>query len=186
MALITRTAKGSPLTTAEMDGNLNFLDKKMGWVDYNDAATAVTPIPLTLADTFYPMTNDGLGPFTNKTYKIPTHGEIWNAGTGLFDFSSLKLGDTVDYRLDLTFITSGANRDLAASIELGIGTAGPYSLTIGSKSYKSAGSYQEVVFSGIYMGDANTLSGGGRFVVKSDGTGDEVTVNGFYIRTAVW
>ena len=41
-----------------------------GVYDYNDLATTSTPIPLTLAGTWYDLTNDGAGAFTNKTYAL--------------------------------------------------------------------------------------------------------------------
>jgi len=158
---------------------------EMGWVDYNDLATATTPIPLTLADTFYDLTNDGLGGFTNKAYKPLGHGEIWDTALNQFDFSSLKLGDTVDIRYDVEITTSGANRDINTRLNLAIGSGSDYILPIDHHAYKAAGTYQIVRYISIYMGDDNTLNNPAKFAMSSDGTGDTVKVNGWYVRTIV-
>jgi hypothetical protein len=166
-------------TTPQVQAILN---KEMGWSDYNDAATASAPIALTVADTYYPLTNDELGGFTNKTYAIAGHGDIWDASSDEFDFSSLALGDTVDFRLDYTVTTTGANREICSKMALAIG-ASPYSLSLSRDYFKSAGTYQIVTWYSIYMGDSNTKGNPARFEVASDGTGDSVVVNGWYVRT---
>lgn len=171
------------MDTAE--GRLDVLEAappKMGWIDYNDLATVTTPIPLTVAGTFYKMTNDGAGAFSNNTYKIAAHGEIWNTTTDTFDFSDVPLGSTVDFRVDITVTTSGVNRDVTARLALGQG-ASPYTLNIGVRSFKLAGSYQITRWYSIYIADANTRDNGGHFEVSSDNTGDSVVVNGWYVRT---
>jgi hypothetical protein len=158
------------------------LDKEMGWTDYNDLETTTTPIALTLADTFYKLTNDGAGAFSNNTYKIADHGEIWNTTTDTFDFSDLAIGDTVDFRLDISVTTSGVNRDIALRLALAQGGT-PYTLNIDTRAIKSAGTYQVTRWYSIYIGDANTRDNGGHFEISSDNTGDTVVVNGWYVRT---
>ncbi len=167
-------------TTPEVQTILN---KEMGWTDYNDLATATTPIALTLAGTFYPLTNDGAGAFSNNTFKIPSHGEIWDTTGNEFDFSSLKIGDTVDIRVDYLVTTSGVNRDIETEIQFAIGSAGPYSLNIDHRSYKTAGTYPIVIWFGFYIGDTNTLNFPAKVAASSDNTGDTVVVNGWYVRT---
>lgn len=166
-------------TTAQVQ---TILDKEMGWSDYNDLATASTPIALTVAGTFYKLTNDGAGSFSNSTYKISDHGEIWNTSTDTFDFSDLALGDTVDFRVDFSVTTSGVNRDITTRIALAQGGT-PYTLNIDRQSFKSAGIYQITRWYSIYIGDADTRDNGGHFEVSSDNTGDTVIVNGWYVRT---
>lgn len=156
-----------------------------GWVDYNDLATQSVPIPLTLADTWYDLTNDGAGPFTNLLYKPAGHGEIWDTATDRFDWSSLKLGDTVDVRLDYTVITSGPSRDIDVHADMAIGSGSDYSLQFDHHSFKNAGTYQNVRFMSLYMGDNNTLNNPAKFSIRSDGVGDTVKVNGWYVRTLI-
>lgn len=155
----------------------------MGWQDYNDAATSVTPI--SLSGTPVLLSNDGLGSFTNLTYRVNGHGDVWDTVAQEFDWSSLKLGDTVDFRTDFTVTTTSPNTVITTDIEMAIGSGGPYTLTFDSRSFKNAGTYQFTRWSSIYMGDTNTLNNGSRFVMASDGTGDTVVVNGWYVRTNV-
>lgn len=161
------------------------LANPFGWSDYNDLATTSTPIPLTVAGTFYPLTNDGAGAFSTNVFKIPSHSEIWDTTANEFDFSSLKVGDTIDFRLDYTVITSGVNRDIETELQLAIGSAGPYSLNMDFRPFKAAGTYQIIRWHSIYIGDTNTLNFPAKFATRSDGTGDTIIVNGWYVRTMV-
>lgn len=153
-----------------------------GFQDWNDTATATTPIAL--SGTPAELTNDGLGTFTNTAYAVNGHGNIWDASTNRFDFSSLKLGDSVDIRPDVTVTTTGPNRNISMSIELAIGGSA-YTLNIDERAFKTAGVHQIVRWYGIYMGDNNTRNNPARLTMTSDGTGDSVVVNGWYVRTTV-
>lgn len=153
-----------------------------GWQDYSDLTTQTTAIAL--SGTPVAITNDGAGPFTNTTYRVNGHGDIWNTSTNVFDFTSLKLGDTVDFRVDLTVTTTSPNTVITTDIEMAVGGT-PYILTFDSRAYKNSGTYEFTRWSSVYMGDSNTLSNGARFLMASDGAGDSVTVNGWYVRTNV-
>ena len=156
-----------------------------GIYDYNDAATTGTPIALTLADTFYELTNDGAGAFTNKTYALSGLPEVWDVATNQFDWTNgtvLALGDTVDIRVDVDIITTGTNKAFELDIELGIGGS-PYRLPIiPLENFKTAGTYHDVRFMSIYMGDSNTLDNPAKIEAKADGTGVTVVVNGWFVR----
>ena len=154
---------------------------QMGWWDYNDAATAVTPIPLTLADTYYPLTNDGAGPYTNIGYALDGVA-IWNATNNRFDFSGLALGSTVDIRLDITIVTATANDNVTVGMHLAEGGL-PYDLVILSeKGYKTAGSHHEILPIHLYIGDTNTQQNGAYFEALCDTAGATVQVNGYFAR----
>ena len=163
---------------AEVQTSLN---AKVGWQDFNDLATASTPINLAVGGTFYPLTNDGAGSFTNTAYKIADHGLIWDTVADAFDWSDLALGDTVDFRLDFT-VTVAANTQVTTRIALGTGGSA-YTLQVDNSFFKSSGTYQITKWYSIYMGDTNTLNNGGVLEVSSDGTNDDLVVNGWYVRT---
>ena len=156
-----------------------------GVYDYNDLATASTPVDLTVADTQYELPNDGLGPFTNLGFTLPNLANVWNVSTDRFSFNggtALKLGDTVDIRFDVEFTTGTTNTDIDLVLELGIGGT-PYQLVIvADKDHSSAGTYQEVHMFSIYMGDANTLNNPGRVLASASKTGSTVKVNGWFVR----
>lgn len=158
---------------------------QQGVYDYNDLATATTPIALTTPGTQYELTNDGAGAFTNLTYALPGLANIWNVATNRFDFvdgTVLKLGDTVDIRFDMEVTTTTANTAIEAVLELGVG-AGPYQLPYYPETnFKSSGTYRVVNWFGIYMGDTNTLNNPARVLVKADTAGATVKVNGWYCR----
>jgi len=186
MSITLRNTKGSALTHSELDANFSDLSSRMGWVDYNDQETSNNAIDLTAADTYYNLTNDGEGPYTNKNFKIASHGEIWNTANNEFDWSSLNLGDTVDIRIDVSVTTDAPNRSISTDIDLAIGSGGDYTLHIDDRSFKNAGTYQIVRFVSLYMGDTNTLNYPSKIKMSSDGTGDSVVVNGWYVRTHIW
>lgn len=153
-----------------------------GWWDNNDLTTATTPIALTVANTQYEMTNDGAGSFTNLTYGIDGTANIWNTSTNRFDFTGLNLGDTVDVRFDVEYVTTSANTAISLDIELGVG-ASPYQIALVSEdNKKTAGTYKVVVQMSFYMGDANTRNNPARVLASADTTGTTVKVNGWFAR----
>lgn len=155
---------------------------KVGVYDYNDLATATTPISIAVADTYYPLTNDALGSFTNKTYALPSVPDVWDTGTQAFDFTDLVLGDTVDIRLDIIVTSSANNQDFTVVLFIADGTGGQYEIPfIVERNFKTAGTRQIIEFNGIYMGDTNTLNNPARFKIRSSNTGS-VVVNGWYAR----
>ena len=151
-----------------------------GFFDYNDLATQTTPISVTGGAGFVVITNDGLGPFTNKTYRPSSVSEIFNTTTNQFDFTDLKLGDMIDFRFDIEITTTSPNQDIEFDLFLGVG-AGEYVIPIVSGSIKSAGVHTLNRFTGIYMGDNNTLLSPGELKISSP---DNCTVknNGVYAK----
>lgn len=158
---------------------------QQGVYDYNDLATATTPVALTSALTQYELPNDGAGAFTNLTYALPGLANIWDTATDRFDFNNgsvLKLGDTVDIRFDFEVTTTGVNTAVEFDLELGIGGS-PYQLVITPfTNFKTAGTYKVIRWLGIYMGDTNTLNNPARVLGQADSTGVTVKVNGWYCR----
>lgn len=170
---------------ALLNGNFNDLKERMGWADYNDVATIASPVALTVANTNYELTNDGAGSNTNKDHIPVGHGEIWDATTDRLDFSSLKVGDIVTIRGDITFHSSGANRAVQLAIELGTGSGTEVLLPVAAGQFKTAGDHQIVGLYSFYIGAAFIQSNPARILAQSDGTGDTVTVNGWFIKTEV-
>lgn len=153
-----------------------------GVYDYNDQATSTTPISIAMADTWYPLTNDGAGPFTNKTYALPSVPDIYDTSTNAFDFSGLELGDTVDIRVDVTATSAVSNQSFDVDLFVADGEAGQYQLPfIIEQAFKASGPHRLLRFNGVYMGDSNTQANPARFKIRSSGTGS-VIVNGWYVR----
>lgn len=154
---------------------------RMGVWDYNDSATSGTPISLTPTSTDIVMTNDGLGSFTNKVYKLSDVADLWDASTNRLDFTGLNLGDVVDIRIDISVTTTAANTDTMLKLNLGI-SGTPYSLVVDHSSFKTAGTYQLTKMFSIYMGDTNTLNNPASITLSSDSGSATAVVNGWYIK----
>jgi hypothetical protein len=147
----------------------------IGFIDYNDAATAVTPLTFTTGVPIT-LTNDTLGPFTNTAY--PPTGVTSIYANNQFDWSQLSLGDMLDIRVDVEVTTASPNQEVKLEIKLGIG-ASEYSIQFLDIFEKIAGAHRLVAFSSIYMGDSNTLDNPAEFILESDGNGS-IKVNGWY------
>lgn len=158
----------------------------IGVYDYNDLATQTTPLNYTGSDPFY-LTNDGLGVFTNKTYKLTGVNDVYNVSINAFDFTVLELGDTVDIRLDLDITTSAPSQTVKIIIELGIGSfpVGTYQLNFaGERLYKTVKLYpNETWFNSIYMGDLTTRDNDAKFIFESSNPAT-ITVNGWYCKVS--
>lgn len=166
---------GTPVFVAKKQTN--------GFFDYNDLATATTPLSVTGGGAAVVLTNDELGPFTNKLYPPAGVTDIWDAGNTLLDFTQITLGSKVEYRVDVDVTISGANAEVILQIELGVGLV-PYTLSVGRHYFKTAGTYNITINNFVYIGDTNTQNGGGRFKISSSNNMD-VKVNGWvcYIST---
>lgn len=128
-----------------------------GFIDYNDAATSVTPITL-VADTWTNITNDGLGAFTNKNFLPSGVTELMDVTTGAVDASQLSLGDSILIRNDFTITPNTNNSLLEYRYSLGSG-AGSYTLetNLGRLDDGSGKGYRFSLKPDlIYMGDTNT------------------------------
>ena len=144
-----------------------------GFMDYNDTSTSSSPITL-VADTWTTIPNDGLGAFTNKTYKPDGNvTELMDTSTGAIDPTGLSLGDTILIRNDFTVNPSTNNASLEFRYQLGTG-GGSY--TLGKRLGRlDEGSGTDYRFSLnpdlIYMGDENTRGNPGKLQVKLSSAG---------------
>ena len=172
-----QTNESSTITSTEaMSAIQAVLGGLTGFLVYNDSGTPI--VHTGGVDTV--LTNDELGAQTLKTFAPNGVTDIWNASSGLFDFSELSNGDMVDIRLNIEVVTSSANQEIEIDMELGIGGFS-YLIPFSHDVYKTTGTKIEGGYEGIYMGDDNTRLNGARFVFKStdDAT---ITVSGWYCK----
>ena len=129
-----------------------------GFMDYNDNSTSTTPVTL-VADTWTTIPNDGLGGFTNKSYKPDGDvTELMDTSTGAIDPTGLHLGDTMLIRNDFTVNPNTNNASLEFRYQLGTG-GGAYTLgkRLGRLDEGSGTDYRFSLSPDlIYMGDTNT------------------------------
>jgi hypothetical protein len=157
---------------------------KTYWFDANDAATSSTPITHGAGSTTTFLTNDGAGSSTTS-YNPDSKAALWNTATNKFDFSSLKIGDTVEFRIDIK-IANAAAQEINIVMDIGEGDAGAYSLNVNHTYFKTASAGDQITaMFRIYMGDEVTRANTARFRLTSIAA-TTIVVNGwFYQITSV-
>ena len=171
----TRLLKNTDLDPAQVQS-------RMGIWDYNDLATATTPITLAPAATYVKLTNDEAGPGTNKLFKLPEVADVWNSTTDQFDFTDLSLGDVVDIRFDVTVTTTGGDHVIEMQLDVGIGDAGNYQLQVHREQFKASGTFRIIKMFSMYIGDITTKDFPTEIMAKADlTTADTLVVNGWFI-----
>jgi len=113
---------------------------KTYWFYANDTATnpadGGTKITHAAGSATTFLTNDNLGTRT-FAYNPESNANLWNPSTNKFDFSSLKIGDIVDFRIDLV-IDHAAAQEINLVFDLAEGAVSPYTLNITHDYYKTA------------------------------------------------
>lgn len=128
-----------------------------GFADYNDLATASSPVSLS-ANTWTDIPNDGAGAFTNLNFLPTGVTSVLDTSTGYLDLSQLSLGDSVIIRNDFTVIPNGNRANLEFRYKLGSGS-GLYTLDyfVGRLDSGAGNSYRYNLYTHlIYLGDDNT------------------------------
>jgi hypothetical protein len=146
-----------------------------GFIDYNDTLTASSPIVL-LADTWTTITNNGLGAFTNKTYRPDGISELMDVSTGSIDATGLSLGDSMLIRNDFTITPNTNNASLEFRYQLG-GGGNEYTLDkrLGRLDEGSGVGYRFSLSPDlIYMGDSNTKGNPISLQIKLSASGSAV------------
>jgi hypothetical protein len=157
---------------------------KTYWFDANDTATAATPITHGAGATGTWLTNNALGSFTNS-YNPDSKDALWNPSTNLFDFTSLKIGDTVKFRVDIN-LTNSAAQEVDLFMSIAEGSAGPYEKNMNHVYFKTASTLaNDTVEFEVYIGDENTRTGGARFRFGSVAAATIVVNGWFYKITSV-
>ena len=144
-----------------------------GFLDYNDAATSVSPIALA-SGVWTDVPNDGAGPFSNSTHKPVGITTLMDTSTGAVDPRELSLGDTLLIRNDFSVNPNTNNALLEFRYELGNGV-GLYTLRTNlGRLDDGSGKYYRYSLKPdlIYMGDTNTRDNLIRLQVRlsTDGT----------------
>lgn len=146
--------------------------------DYDNTLTAQS----ILADTWTKLNNNGLGPQTNKEFAHPYASEVFNTTTNQFDFTSLEIGDTLDFRLSLQVTTTVNNQIFRLSGFAGIGVSEYEVSIIPEQQFKNHGTYLVTGLSTFYLGNTLTRDNPGELRFYTDDAAT-VTVDGWYIRS---
>lgn len=152
-----------------------------GWGDYEDTATAITPISITGGGGFVTLTNNALGSNTQTNYLPVGVDMLWDAANNRFSFDELRIGETFEIRIDITIQTASNYQDFNLNLFLGNQSYNIPILT--GQTFKQAGTYRLARYMGFYVGNELTRTGHGYLKASSDGN-VSVTVHGWYIRVS--
>lgn len=174
---------GSP-TTAGVRNNfaaakeeIEALQTANGFADYNAATTPIA-VP---SGVWTKLLNNGSGPLT-KTDALPGGvTALWDTTNSQFDFTELPINSMVDARYDITITTTAANQTLELAVKLAIGSPAEYQSQRLIQQFKTAGTYNIVVFGASYIGSNDVKNNPGEVLLRTDASAT-VVVNGWYIR----
>jgi hypothetical protein len=153
---------------------------RLGWANYADYATTITPQSIS-ATTWTKLTNDALGSLTVDTHLPSGVTSLWDSTNDQLDFSELPIGSEVELRVSLTIVTSTANQFISGRFSLGIGDPSAYQLNIFNQHFKSSGTYDLSIYSGLYIGNSFTRNNPGEIQLYTDASAT-VRINGWYIK----
>lgn len=155
------------------------LQAQAGYVDYNDTATAGTPIAVS-ASTWTKLTNNKLG--ANSQSHLPNGiTDLWNSGTNQLSLTECPVRTMLEFRADIEVTTTAANQVVKNEIALAIGDAIAFSLPSNELNFKTAGTRRVLVSIPFYIGSLPVKNNPGEFRIWSDAS-CTVKVNGWYIR----
>lgn len=156
-----------------------------GVQDFGDVATQTTPIAVSNGS-WSDLPNDGLGALSSQVYSVIGHGPIYNASSGEFEFTDLALGDMIMIRVDVEFLTTSPNTEVA--LRLAFGPAFAFGLPFDRTAFKSAasaGSGQRVRYFPFQMKTLDTLNNPAKLQATTDSGSVTIKVNGWQIETTV-
>lgn len=155
------------------------LQGAVGFANYEDTATAGTPISLT-ANTWTNLTNNGLGARTVD--KLPASvGTLWNTSTNRFSFTDLPLYTQLTGRFDLTVVTTTANQLVDVQALVAIGSASEYEFPLVTQMYfKTAGTHQINIYNGMFIGSNDVKLNPCALRIRSDASAT-AKVAGWYV-----
>lgn len=156
---------------------------RVGYYNYNDAATAITPIAVP-ANTPTILTNDALGSLTDISNGVWGVYTVYDPLTNYFDFSGFRVKDMmITIRVDVSITTTSPNQQVSFFFNGAIGGSFPYSLQFPGSPipFKLPATNQEIMVAlpmGLFTDD--TRSNPASVTIVSDAP-CSVVVNGFFI-----
>lgn len=174
------TTAGVRANFAAAKAEIEALQRQIGFVDYNDAATGVSPLSVA-PSTWTKLTNDKLGPNT-KIDALPAGvTNLWNSTTNQLVLTELPVNTMVDVRADLIVTTTAANQLVKFLSQFAIGDAIEFGLEASPFQFKSAGTQKLAVHGSFYIGSDPVRTKPAEFRIWSDAA-CTVRVNGWFLR----
>ena len=175
------TTAGVRSNFAAAKAEIELLQNQIGFADYNDAETGVTPIAVP-ANTWTKLTNDKLGPYTRDDFLPTGITSLWNAVTDQLSFTELPLNAMLDGRFDIVVTTTALNQVVDLSAFIALGTASEFETPLmTSAQCRTVGAHKVAVYNGMYIGSNDVKNNQAEIRIRSDAA-CTVRVNGWYIR----
>lgn len=124
-----------------------------GWANYVNGDQ--TPINIQ-AGVETKLTLTTVGGVEREEYLPIGVSGLWDSVNSQFDFSSLNVGDMIDFRIDGSLTNSGLNESFVLNLVAGIGTPSEFTLPISSGNRLFAGTSIVSRYNGIFIGSENT------------------------------
>lgn len=160
------------------------VENLVGWQDYNDLATQTTPLSMTLADTWYPLPNDGLGPFTDTSERVLRKPDIWNPQTNTFNFAGLEIGTVLFARFSYYITCPSSNTEVEDRMSMAQGSGIDYTLPISFDYFKKGNRrYHTAITAMFTIDNPETRDFPAQIEIMADVGGCEVEVEGWKITT---
>ena len=174
------TTAGVRANFSSAKAEIEQLQRQIGYADYNDSATAGSPVAVG-SYTWTKLTNNTLGANT-RTSALPFGvTSVWNPITNQLDFTQLPIDTMVDLRADVQITTTSANQQVSTRLAMQIGGPSPFNLLAASTQFKTAGTYEGAFNVPFYIGSDATRLNPGEIQIWSDNS-MTVVVRGWYIR----
>jgi hypothetical protein len=165
---------------ATAKAEIETLQRQIGFVDYSDAATGVTPIAVG-ASTWVKLTNEKLGPNTKIDAMPEGVTNLWNNVTNQLVLTELPVDTMVEARADLIVTTTAANQVVKFRTLFAIGDPIQFDVEGAANQFKTAGAQKMVLNGSFYIGSEAVRLNPAEFQLWSDAA-CTVRVNGWYIR----
>lgn len=126
-----------------------------GWANYINGD--LTPITL-LEDVSTDLTMDSGSGTVNEEYLPDGVSGLWDSTNNAFDFSSLKVGDMVDIRIDGFITTTGINTSFSLDVIAGFGSPSQFTFPFASGGRFLPSSNSVSRYNGIFIGSEDVLN----------------------------
>lgn len=169
------TANAGEVLTANGDGTATFQEpvqfSNVEQGSYRIVNGSTTAVALTLADTYYTLTNNGAGSGTSSEYGVSGVTDVWNEATNQFDFSNFTLGDMAVVHIDVEVVTTSSNTAVYIDLEVGVGSTNYTIPMITKANIKTASTTRFTAQRLIVLRDSSVKDFPARIKAKADTTG---------------
>lgn len=158
------------------------------WVSLNHSGyvavgNTLASQPLT-QNVWLKLANDGLSPQSDDSFIPVGMTSPWDPVANQIDLAGagFTIGDQLSIRVDTNFTTTSNNDKIGLRLVFAAGELEEFFLVILDTTVKTLGTVNETVYTGFYVGSSAILDNPIEVQAFTDGAGNSVGVNGWYIK----